>query len=1259
MLRASILIVEDEAVVAEDLAQKVTALGYRVLDIASTGAAALQISQAHPPDLILLDITLTGELDGIETATRLKECSDIPLVFLTAHSDSETVKRATAAGSFGYILKPFRERDLEVQLQAALYMSERIKAEQKLRKTEDLLLRAQRGAQAGVWEIDLRTERLTWSEPYYDLVGIDRSTDPSVATWLSCIHPEDRERVLATYSQSLKEKSNQNMEYRIVKPNGEVRWVQRQGQVERDEHGTARRINGITFDITERKQAEEVLRKSEDRYRKLYESIDEGFCIIQVVFDASNRAVDYVFLEINPSFEKQTGIQDAQGRSMRQIAPRHEEHWFEMYGEIALSGQSKRFEYPAVELHRWCEGYAYRVGEAVERKVGIIFNDITDRKQAEEALKAIALFPSQNPSPVLRVSSAGILLYVNEVSHQLLRDLELRLGQPVPIDLENLVKQSLKANQSQQAEYSLGLYHYLITVTPVLGADYANLYWTDITQRKQAEDALRDSEQRLTGLITLAMDAIVSVDEKQRITLFNRAAEQMFGCPADEAIGQPLDRFIPERYRRTHQDHVTSFGRTGTTTRRMGKYGTLYGLRADGEEFPLEASISHLDVGGQKVFTVILRDITQRVQSEKELRESEERWHLAITGSTDGIWDWNITEHTAFYSKRWKEIRGYREDEIGTEEKEWSSRIHPEDYEMVMRTVQSYLDKKTSAYHCEYRSQCKDGSYRWMIDRGMAVWDDQGLPVRMVGSETDITERKQAQEQLAHSQQTLLDLVERAPFGMYIVDSQFRIIQMNAGSQTGAFKNVKPVIGRDFAEAMRILWPEQVAADIVSAFRRTLDTGQPFYSPRFTNPRSDVEAVESYEWELHRIMLPNTHYGVVCYYFDSTQLRETEQALRESDERLTTALSAGQMGTWDIYLATGAISWDAKQHEIFGLPATTPPFNMAEFYALVHPHDVERIKQAAAATERTGTFSEEFRIIRPDGQIRWLTGQGAIVHNQAGHPLRMVGVNYDVTERKEAMFRLERFTEELERRVTARTSELLDSEVRLRALATELNLAEQRERTRLANDLHDYLAQLLVLGRLTLGRAKRLELPAQAEKLIKETEETLSKALNYCRTLMAELSPPVLQEQGLPAGLKWLGEHMKGQNLEVAVKVDDANSVMFSKDSAVLLFQSVRELLINVAKHGAVKKATVTMTHQDGSLTIVVRDENGFDLPAATAAATISPLSSKFGLFSIRERMKALGGTFVIQSERGKGTTATLTFPLRMPPKPPSQNGQM
>lgn len=136
--------------------------------------------------------------------------------------------------------------------------------------------------------------------------------------------------------------------------------------------------------LQQQQEGEAILRKSEERYRHLYESIDEGFCIIEVMFGGNKKAVDYVFLEVNPSFEKQTGIQHARGRGMREIAPHHEDHWFELYGKIALTGESRRFEYPAVGLHRWYEGYAYRIGEAHERKVAIIFNDITERKQAEE-----------------------------------------------------------------------------------------------------------------------------------------------------------------------------------------------------------------------------------------------------------------------------------------------------------------------------------------------------------------------------------------------------------------------------------------------------------------------------------------------------------------------------------------------------------------------------------------------------------------------------------------------------------------------------------------------------------------------------------------------------------------------------------------------------------------------------------------------------------------------------------------------------------
>ena len=139
----------------------------------------------------------------------------------------------------------------------------------------------------------------------------------------------------------------------------------------------------------------EALRESEKKYRTLFDSIDEGFCTIEVLFDGNDNPIDYRFLEVNPSFEKQTGIQNAQGRRMREIAPQHEEHWFEIYGRIALTGEPVRFENQAAHLHRWYDAYAFRVGEPGDRKVAILFKDITERKQAEEELRRSEGFLAQ------------------------------------------------------------------------------------------------------------------------------------------------------------------------------------------------------------------------------------------------------------------------------------------------------------------------------------------------------------------------------------------------------------------------------------------------------------------------------------------------------------------------------------------------------------------------------------------------------------------------------------------------------------------------------------------------------------------------------------------------------------------------------------------------------------------------------------------------------------------------------------------------
>jgi len=143
------------------------------------------------------------------------------------------------------------------------------------------------------------------------------------------------------------------------------------------------RALGQARDRAARKRAEAELRESEQNYRTLFESIDEGFCTIEVLFDQNEKPVDYRFLKISPSFERQTGIENAAGRRMREIAPQHEEHWFEIYGRIALTGEPMRFENEAKQLGRWYDVYAFRVGDPQRRRVGILFNDITERKRAE------------------------------------------------------------------------------------------------------------------------------------------------------------------------------------------------------------------------------------------------------------------------------------------------------------------------------------------------------------------------------------------------------------------------------------------------------------------------------------------------------------------------------------------------------------------------------------------------------------------------------------------------------------------------------------------------------------------------------------------------------------------------------------------------------------------------------------------------------------------------------------------------------------
>ena len=201
-------------------------------------------------------------------------------------------------------------------------------------------------------------------------------------------------------------------------------------------------------DITEQKQAHEALRASETRFRTLFESMDEGYCVIDMIFDDQHCPVDYRFIEVNPAFERQTGIVSAKGRSMREIAPTHEQYWFDIYGRIALTGEPTRFENRAAALQRWYEVCAFRVGPAEQRRVGIVFNDITGRKQSEDALHRVnseledrvqaRTEELTNSQARLRALAADLNLAEQRERQRLASDLHDYLGQLLALSLMKL-----------------------------------------------------------------------------------------------------------------------------------------------------------------------------------------------------------------------------------------------------------------------------------------------------------------------------------------------------------------------------------------------------------------------------------------------------------------------------------------------------------------------------------------------------------------------------------------------------------------------------------------------------------------------------------------------------------------------------------------------------------------------------------------------------------------------------------------------------
>jgi PAS domain S-box-containing protein len=502
--------------------------------------------------------------------------------------------------------------------------------EKELKEKEERFELALWAANMGAWDWDIPSGRVIFDERCAESWGYTlQDLEPHVDFWIRMVHQEDLPHVNAAVYEHLEGQTPfYRTEHRILSQTGQWKWILNSGKaIDWDESGKPLRVVGTILDITERKNAEQAVLESEKKYKGLFESMSEAVFMIE--------QANYKLVDVNPGA---CAMYQYSREEMFQLTPK------DLSAEPgqAASIIKNLVENVPLRYHKRKNGEIFPVEISLSyfqlqetNYVFVIMRDITKRIQAEEELRIqkeiLQSIFDHLPIMIALFNKQGEFELVN-------KEWETKLGWP----LEDMQGKDMLSEFYPEAVRQEAL-NYMLAALPgwkyfklkIRSGDWLDTSWAnvklsdgrsigigqDVSQRKQAESKLLELQNRIEGIINSAMDAIITTDDNQRIVLFNKAAERMFGTREDEMLGKDINALIPGRYRAQHTQHIKEFGSSGKTNRDMGLNMTIFGLHSSGSEFPLEASISQMLVEDKKYYTVILRDITLRKKAEQQEKQ--------------------------------------------------------------------------------------------------------------------------------------------------------------------------------------------------------------------------------------------------------------------------------------------------------------------------------------------------------------------------------------------------------------------------------------------------------------------------------------------------------------------------------------------------------------------------------------------------------------------------------------------------------------
>ncbi|WP_409373174.1 PAS domain-containing protein [Pseudomonas baltica] len=799
------------------------------------------------------------------------------------------------------------------------------------------------------------------------------------------------------------------------------------------------------------------------------------------------------------------------------------------------------------------------------------------------------------------------------------------------------------------------------------------------TQLQASQAALATSEARQRAIFESAVDfAMIIFDPAGIITEWNSGATNVMGWTAEDMRGHHANRFFtpPDRAsgRVEHEmQRALKDGRASDERWHLRQDGQLFW--ASGEMIPLyDDRDAHLG------FVKILRDRTDEHLAGLALKQTQERYRLAVKATNDAVWDWDVNANHVQWNEALEQAYGHPLASVDTTSEWWMAQIHPADRARIEESIVAVLEGQEEGWTGEYRFRRRNGSYAEVLDRGQVIRDDQGQVVRMIGAMLDLTRMRTAETALRQSEERFRTILET-------IESAFAIVQVKFDADDRPidyrFVEANPAFERQAGVNLRGKWVTEFAPDLeqfwFDTYGHVAKTGEPATFENYAEAFKrwfDVRAVSVGDRDDRQIAI---------IFSDVTERRNAQERLLVSEavaranvERVQLALAAGAIiGTWHWDLPTDRFTVDEAFARAFGLdPALGyQGLSLEQVAATVHPEDREALTASINhAIAKGGAYAHQYRVRRADGNYYWIEANGRVDHGEDGTPLSFPGVIIDVEERRSVEAERDRATaalralnDTLEQRVNARTAELMQAEEKLRQ--SQKMEAVGQLTGGLAHDFNNLLAgisgALELMGmRIEQGRWK------DVDKYIVTAQGAAKRAAALTHRLLAfsrrqTLDPRPTDVNALMEGMRELIQRTVGPSILVetvgatglwAALVDPSqleNALLNLCLNARDAMPDGGRITIETANRWMDREAARAHELPEGQYLSLSVSDTGMGMPADVIAKAFDPFfttkpigeGTGLGLSMIYGFAKQSGGQVRIYSEVGLGSTVRIYLP--------------